>query len=573
MRGSGLGLHKPKKFELLVSSALVLGGFLTRLPFRSPGIFAWDEVQFILGSRDFDITRGRPHPPGCTLYVGLLRVTAHLVPDDNLRLVLWATLAASASAVLLLLISLRLTGDRETAVLTSCVWATNPLLWYSSDAGSVYAMAALASTGVAYATLRFWQRPSEISAIMAGATFAFAAGLRQDQLLLLSPIWLLPALRSRACRRLFPLSAVVFTFAYLAWYFPTAAHGGGIKGYSHLVRSQFLEVAAGSSVLFGAPLLNHAWVVTRLAASLLVGAFPLWILGLIVSRNHRSNSMRYIVQNDSARFLGVWAAPSVLFFTFVGFAKMGYCLICLPAITAFLASAVIYVGRLKERGRFTVPALIAFAVTVNACYFLLAPRLAQSPRVASVRPRSGFRELSRRILNQTVLDPTYSQLKMQGEVARECTGEIRALAKPGSTAIILVSTTSPGLCSLNWRSLMYSFPQVPVIAVGDVPPGDNVRTNRIALQVAFEGRESAATIALNGARRVLALAGRRDVILVYPTSLEGELEVQPHSNRFIGLLPAGKNSVSRACSLFYAEGLDSLGLHSKAGQWSLIFQP
>lgn len=108
-----------RRFDLAFSLALFALGLASRLPFHCSNFYEWDEVQLALGSHDFDITNHQPHPPGYTLLVGVLRLTKPLVYDDNLRVILVATISASLSAPLLFLLTLRLSGKRRIAVLAS----------------------------------------------------------------------------------------------------------------------------------------------------------------------------------------------------------------------------------------------------------------------------------------------------------------------------------------------------------------------------------------------------------------------------------------------------------------------
>lgn len=563
-------------FVALFCATLLALGLITRLPFRARYLYSSDEVQFALGAHDFNIAQFRPHPPGYTLFVGMLRVSIPVIRDDNLRLVAWGTAASGLSAALLFLLSLRLFQDRRIAVLSSILWLTNPILWFSSEVGSIYSMGALASITTAYFALRFWQKPTERAAILAGGSFAAAVGLRQDQILLLLPVWLLPAVRYSKCRRFFPLSIIVFALGYVTWYLPTVVHAGGYRAYSSLVRQQFWGAAKGTSVFWGGPPVSHAWMLVRLGSSLAVGLLPvLLVASIFIWKKDTSAAWRALMSDERLHFLLIWALPSIIFFGLVHFAKTGYILTCLAPMAVLVSSVVLGRAPFHRAASARFTALVLSVGVANTLFFLLCPRLQQPSVRAPVRWTSGVRPLLPRILNQTVFDSGYGMIRASDQINAAYIGEISQALKHGNGAIILISTNSPGLCSLSWRSLMYSFPQTPVLSIAGLGGPSSGNPTDILFQLGFEKKENWQSLRYSrtpqGEVRAFSLAGRKSGVLIFPHTLSNGITISIEGSATSEVAPTG--SAPQACQALSFDGLKWMNIRENATGRLLLLSP
>src|SRR5436305_583410 len=89
----------------LATAVLVGATVLTRLPFVTQTLYAFDSANYALAVRDFyNVAFHQPHPPGYPLYVFFARVLNVVVQDPNRALVLegivWSAIAVACTTLL-----------------------------------------------------------------------------------------------------------------------------------------------------------------------------------------------------------------------------------------------------------------------------------------------------------------------------------------------------------------------------------------------------------------------------------------------------------------------------------------
>jgi len=84
---------------VLLGLAFIALSLATRLPFRDRTLFISDSVRYALALERYDMTAGRPHPPGNPLYVGAVAALDEVFHDPALSL---AVLSAVMSGLALL---------------------------------------------------------------------------------------------------------------------------------------------------------------------------------------------------------------------------------------------------------------------------------------------------------------------------------------------------------------------------------------------------------------------------------------------------------------------------------------
>jgi hypothetical protein len=449
-----------RHFTALFATFLFSVCLVSRLPFRSSTLYHIDGVHLALALHQFDVSNHQPQAPGYIIFVGIGRLINSVLHDDNLTLTTMAVLFSAFSAVFVFLLALRTFGDRRTAVFCSCLWVTNPILWFWGEVAETYTAAAFTSTATAFFVLSFWKRPCKRSAILAAAVFAVGGGIRPDQVALLAPLWLLPFWRSRSCRRFFFLAAGVFILGYLAWFVPLVELCGGYKHYSELVHQQFREGTVSSSILSGATILEQSRNLAKLASAIIVGLLPFWALVPLLALRGRSPKAEPFAGREQTLFLAVWALPFLLFFVLILFAKTGYILACLAPLILLLARWTTSRLTSLPKGVFGFAGALLISLLINGCFFFGVPRLPEGP---TVNASSATRRLLFRALNDTILDPVYDGIRRTAAIRNTYFRQISELLPKKPAALIFISSST--VPYLDRQVLMYYFPNDMVYGI------------------------------------------------------------------------------------------------------------
>jgi hypothetical protein len=125
-----------------VVTALFVGFFVVRLPFRAKFLVNWDAVNFALGiTESFNLQHHQPHPPGYIGYVAVGRGLAWLTGEANAGLTLMSVIAGAVAPASLYLLARRFV-DRRPALIAALLFGTAPLVWYYSVVALTYIVAA-----------------------------------------------------------------------------------------------------------------------------------------------------------------------------------------------------------------------------------------------------------------------------------------------------------------------------------------------------------------------------------------------------------------------------------------------
>ncbi len=114
--------------KLLWVTAIVVAA--TRLFAMASSPWDWDEVQFMAGVRDFDVTRHQPHPAGFPIYIFLANLVQLFGLSDFRSLQVVTFLAACSLFPLLFFIARELRLEVRTAYLAALLFVFLPNVWY-----------------------------------------------------------------------------------------------------------------------------------------------------------------------------------------------------------------------------------------------------------------------------------------------------------------------------------------------------------------------------------------------------------------------------------------------------------
>lgn len=353
---------------------------LSRVPFRSRALFAWDSANFALALDQYNVAFHQPQPPGYPVYVASARVVRALTGDANAAYV-WLSVAASGLAVSCLLLAADRLYGRRTAFLASILLATSSLLWGQSVVAYPYAFLSFFSALVAWLCVLIRdQGPAWLVPMTAGA-MALGAGFRSELLPFLTPLWLYASLRAaRPMRERLTLVAIGFGvtgIVVLAWYVPMVWLSGGWAAYQAATGgyyAYFIQTTSGAGKLLLGVLEN-----TRALVGFLYSGLGLALLPMVYFIGRYFSPPR-VVADRRVRFVLLWLAPPLLFYVTVHIGNPGYVLSVLPALCVYAAEALLGLledvrEAMRSQGGWVLPAagLAAGAIALsNTALFFVA---------------------------------------------------------------------------------------------------------------------------------------------------------------------------------------------------------
>lgn len=346
--------------------ALMLAGvvLVSRLLFASHILWAWDSVLYARALENgfhvgIDLADQRPHPPGYIFYVAAASALRLLTRDSNAALVIISILASALTATAVYLLCRRYAG-RALAIVVALGAASAPLIWTYSEVAMPYALLGLLSVVLA-ASLRDARSRPWPAALMVSAGLGLAAGLRQDVLLLLGPLWLWLLLARPWRERALCVAAI--GIACLLWFVPSAVLSGGPAAYLASLGGQASRVSELSPAAGGDALLRNT----------LLTVYALWwgLLGfalLLVAAIVAALTARRRLSGD-AMFFALWLIPAALVYVTVHIGDPGYLMSMLPGLYVALTALVAPLARAAPRALFAFAALL---LALNVAVFVLA---------------------------------------------------------------------------------------------------------------------------------------------------------------------------------------------------------
>lgn len=365
---------------------------LVRLPFTMDRMWDHDSVQFALGVEAYDLAAHHPHPPGYSVWIGLLKVLAALGIEPLHGMVGLAILGGAIGAGWMVLLAGRLAPEEArlrtgacTGLFAAALFAFDPLLWFYGELPLIYALEGGLTVVLAWAAMRMEE--GRRAFLTACGLFALAGGLRQSTMVLLAPLLLFGIWRTwrrgRLTSGLFFSGAALGAAVVLAWLIPLCVMAGGYDAYRRISSEHFAVLLPQTSILYGAgwgALAHNVEVLTKWALQGIVPGIAALLALWIVTPGRIVPGLRALASR--LPWLLVWAGPPVLFFALFHVTKAGYTLIHLPALLAAIALAAapaLAVGR----GRFVLAT--SLAITAGAGLFLFGQdRRPDQPRLWAI---------------------------------------------------------------------------------------------------------------------------------------------------------------------------------------------
>lgn len=353
-RNSGAGwpltdarLHIPEtalgRRDWIIAAALFIATIISRLPFRTGMLYAWDSVLYALALDRFDVTIHQPQPPGHIFYVGLVWAVNALLAAPNASMV-WVSMLASAAAVAALYFLGKIMFNRSVGLLAALLLASSATFWAYGEVAYPYTLLALLTVAVAGSVYMTWVGKRGW-VLPAALLLGVAAGFRQDILPFMLPLFLVGLAGKGWLRALGAGAILVATTA--AWYIPSALMSGGFSSYRAASDIQSDYMFKYFSV-FGRGLDGVGFNLRELGNFLLQGlTSALVLLAAVFFITPFAGRLRSMLKDRRLIFLLLWMGPSLLFFVFIHVGEYGYVFSILPALL-LLASWGLY--RITESG-------------------------------------------------------------------------------------------------------------------------------------------------------------------------------------------------------------------------------
>ena len=439
-------------FYLFVIEGLFI---ITRVFFLSKYLYDWDAVQYALALKRFSIPLHQPHPPGYIFFVGLGKLFYYLLKDANIAYLCSNFLFGGLTLVFLYLFAKKAFSNL-TGLIVCGLFLFNPIFWFYGEVTSSYLVEACFSTLLAYLSYRLLQISKKDNMLYILAfLLGISGGFRQDIPFFMLPLCLYAALSYTKSVRKLLLFAFIFCISVSVWYIPTLFLSGGYSTYSSLCRSLFLGMAGRSSIVLGAPLINHIAMLLSLMRWSIIGFGPFLLLLPWALRRGLSITKSQIV------FFSLWILPSFMFFTLIYIAKPGYTLIYLPGIYLLFGYVIEILWRSCRRWLF-VTGLISL-VSLECVYFLFVSPLDRTRHLFLELPFS-----QKTLYQNTITQLNWLCLLTRGYIVQReavLTSFIQAvknLTYPHDNITIVVYDSSP----LDWRRIMYYLPDYRVFYIG-----------------------------------------------------------------------------------------------------------
>ncbi len=374
----GLAARRGPLAALILGLAFTAVALATRLPFQDRTLFISDSVRYALALERYDMTAGRPHPPGNPLYVGIIALLDFWVHDPVFALALFSALASGAAFFFAYLLTRDLAGE-AAGWLAAGLLMVSPLFWFFGGVGMPATGEAALSLLAAWLARRARQ-PVEGGAFWAlTLVLALSFGFRSTFAVLMAPLWLWAAWRHPRWRMI--TGAALGVMASVGWTALVASLSGGWTAYRATSASFMEEVVIATKLLGGGidkvPVqAAEVGASSILALGFFMVPFLVGLIGCLIGRPPFPGA---------GPFLAAWAIPMTLFHLAYDWApRFGVLLLPTAVVLAAATSVPLAQWLVSGRRSVAVPdmpagpvprALVVLALTVNLALFLLPVHL------------------------------------------------------------------------------------------------------------------------------------------------------------------------------------------------------
>ncbi len=221
------------KKHYLFYSLLFFIGIVSRFPFLEKAQSHWDGPDYTIGILHYSFIEKTPSPPGYPLYIAIGKFFNFFISDPHMSIVLVSVLFAGVGAVVFYLTG-KLMFDRVVGLIATSIFLSAPTIYYFGVTANPYGILPVTSSLVALVVFLILKKKRDYGFLLA-LVFSFAIGIRPQDAMFLTPLYLLGCFYLKSKERIISIAALIFLTLF--WFLPTTVVVGGIGQYFSYVIS------------------------------------------------------------------------------------------------------------------------------------------------------------------------------------------------------------------------------------------------------------------------------------------------------------------------------------------------
>ncbi len=404
--------------NLAIAAGLLAALVATRWALAPPYLFYFDNVNFALAVREFNIALHQPHPPGYPLYVALLKALDLVIPSAKYAQLVAGSVGSLAALWLIRKLGTLMFGARA-GWLAVAILILQPSFWLAGIGDQVRTFLAAGGVAVALCVRRAWQADEPARLYLAAAVLGVAGGFRPDLVVLPFPLLATALLRTRVRLRAV-LALATLASICAVWFAAIVWKSGGPSGFAELFHHQWQTSSAHTTVLGGASAAEELRTAIRAIYWSGVGALAwIWAVPLVWKR------LRWREVRPQLALLAWWWIPALLFHAVAFVHDPDTTLDASPALALLGAWVLAQLPRPWLAG--------VAAMGIQATIFAASP-------LGNGR------------------DASYARVKRVGTETADAIDRLRALPVDGTVVVTNRSLVTP-------RQIGYYFPQLRIVDV------------------------------------------------------------------------------------------------------------
>ncbi len=467
------------------------GTLALRLATAASGPTDWDSAQYASAVDHFDVTHGKPQPPGYWLYVESGRLVGHLTGLGAVHSLVVVAALASALGAGLTAVAGRDLGGWWVGLAAGCVVAASPFTWFS---GSIVATYSFDMVACSLLVILAWRaRPGSWHGVAAVGALGLLVGFRQSIIQSFAILALIAVVGSTRRWGQLVVTALAGLVTVGIWFVPMALEQpGGASAWLRATRIEASGAAQSTSVLDhaagGATNLGSFGAFTVVALARLAGLTALAGIALLIRRlarwasgtTDRAPAADGLPTTDGSGpvsvawvrpwyqrrwvILGAAIVPPMALVALVQFAKGGYLLAYFPA--AVIALLLPVAALFGPSDRHPLPARVWLALASVGVALVVALGAQRFLEGDGVLPQSLLRSSGTVWLEQPRYQAPYADTRATIRTSDAIDDALRALGPSIRPArdVVVFDTLDGG--SNIYRNAGWELPEDRIALVG-----------------------------------------------------------------------------------------------------------